>query len=441
MGPEAIPKCLLSIGGKSLLRRTLENLHAVGVEQVVVVTGFRGDQVEREARAGAGGISVHAVENPRFREGAILSLWSARDFLDRDVMVMDSDVFCPQAAFERLVGSAHSNCLLVDGSVQETGEEQMVFGRQGRALHIAKKAPEEIRQRMQQYGESLGFLRLDARAAAVLRELLDRKVQAGAVTIEHEQVYPDLFEQVGVGFERVDGLPWTEIDTPEDLARAETEVYRRWSGPRCVNRVISAGFLPFILRLPLTPNHWTSLSFLLGLGSLGFIAQGGRAGELWGALLFQLFYVVDNWDGEVARAKGLSSRWGGWFDVIVDAVVQILLPLALAAGIARSMGWGWTLLLGGPAALGMALDFGVTLRAKARGFGPAIPGDPGRVGASTSGSPVIQWLKANATNENFSWAMVLALVFRQQLPLLALMTVGCHAFWIRFLWRERFRLK
>ena len=224
MGSSAGPKCLLSVGGKSLLRRTLESLRSVGVEEVALVVGFRADEVEREARAHLGKMKLTVLNNPRYREGAILSLWAAREFLDREVLVMDADVLCPPVIFERLLGSAHENCLVADGSAAETGEEQMLFGREGRVLHIAKRTPQEIRQEMVLYGESLGFLRLSGEGAACLRELLEQKVQAGIVMIEHEQVYPDLFQRVFVGFERVDGLPWTEIDTPQDLARAKTVV-------------------------------------------------------------------------------------------------------------------------------------------------------------------------------------------------------------------------
>ena len=76
-------------------------------------------------------------------------------------------------------------------------------------------------------GESVGFLKLAAGAARVLRELLELRVAAGHTAIEHEEVYPELLERVVVGFERVDGMPWTEIDFPEDVARAEREVLPR----------------------------------------------------------------------------------------------------------------------------------------------------------------------------------------------------------------------
>jgi choline kinase len=219
MGPDAAPKCLLAIGGKSLLQRTLESLRAVGVEEVALVTGFQAGAVAAEARAHAGGLKLTVLENPRYKEGAILSLWTAREFLDRKVLVMDADVLCPQAAFERLVGSPHRNCLLVDSSVRETGEEQMVFGREAKALHIAKKVPEEIRRRMELCGESLGFLRLDSAAAALLRSLLDRKVQAGVVTIEHDGIRQEWSQ-----------MAMNETEGPAVLRDLISRVTAEWAG-------------------------------------------------------------------------------------------------------------------------------------------------------------------------------------------------------------------
>ena len=79
-------------------------------------------------------------------------------------------------------------------------------------------------------GESVGFLKLSAGAARLLRQLLEARVAAGDTGIEHEQVYPELLSRVEVGFERVDGMPWTEIDFPADVERAEREVLPRIEG-------------------------------------------------------------------------------------------------------------------------------------------------------------------------------------------------------------------
>ncbi len=217
------PKCLIEIAGRSLLHRLLDGLAAVGVREAVVVTGF-GDQAVRAALADRPpALAVRCVTNPRFREGAILSLWTAREWLDRDVLVMDADVLCAPAMLERLVRSPHPNCFLLDAGQENTGEEQMLLVRDGRVQNIVRGGAPGY----ELMGESIGFLRLSATAARLLRELLERRVEAGDTGIEHEEIYPDLLARVDVGYERVDGLPWIEIDFPDDVVRAAREVLPR----------------------------------------------------------------------------------------------------------------------------------------------------------------------------------------------------------------------
>src|SRR5262249_21615661 len=81
------PKCLIEIGGRSLLRRLLESLAAAGVSQAVVVAGFGDGEVRAALARPIDGIAVRCLINSRFREGAILSLWTARDTLDGDVLI------------------------------------------------------------------------------------------------------------------------------------------------------------------------------------------------------------------------------------------------------------------------------------------------------------------------------------------------------------------
>jgi choline kinase len=217
------PKCLIEIGGTSLLARLLSSLAAVGVRDAVVVTGFGDDAVRAALAQAPAGMRVRAAFNARFREGAILSLATARDALDGPVLVMDADVLCPTAMIARLVGSPHENAFLMDASAPNTGEEQMLLVRDGRVRNIVRGGAPGY----ELAGESIGFLKLGAPAARLLRRLLDARIAAGDTGIEHEEVYPELLTGVDVGFERVDGMPWIEIDFPADGARAEREVLPR----------------------------------------------------------------------------------------------------------------------------------------------------------------------------------------------------------------------
>jgi choline kinase len=220
------PKCLIEIGGKSLLARLLEALAAAGVADAVVVTGFGEDAVRAAIGSGPAGLRVRWVVNPRYREGAILSLWAAHESLDGPVLIMDADVLCPADMIARLVRSPHENCFLLDASVARTGEEQILLVRGGRVRNIVRGGAPGY----EHDGESVGFLKLSAAAARLLRTLLERRLAAGDSGIEHEEVYPDLLAQIEVGYEAVDGLPWTEIDFAEDVVHAEREVLPRIEG-------------------------------------------------------------------------------------------------------------------------------------------------------------------------------------------------------------------
>ena len=214
------PKCLIQIGGRSLLERLLSQLAGAGVPDAIIVVGFGADVVRSEIGAGPGGIAVRYVDNPRFHEGAILSLWAAEAALSGPVLVMDADVLCGQAMIDRLVRAPADNCFLLDGRSENTGEEQMLLVRDGYVRNIVRGGAPGY----DLMGESVGFLKLSAAAAQLLRQLLAARIDAGHTGIEHEEVYPDLLVQTPVGFARVDDLAWTEIDFPDDVTRAERDI-------------------------------------------------------------------------------------------------------------------------------------------------------------------------------------------------------------------------
>ena len=217
------PKCLIEIQGKTLLERTLSALGAAGVKEAVVVIGYRGEMIEQQIGPMCAGVRVRYVFNARYDKGAILSLWSARAEFDDDLLIMDADVLFPVALIDRLVRSPHANCFLLDASAVNTGEEQMLLTRGGRVLDIVRGGGGDF----ELIGESVGFLKVSRDDAPLLRAILDDLVAQGRDTIEHEEAFPLFLAQRAVGFEQVEDLPWTEIDFPADLERAEREVLPR----------------------------------------------------------------------------------------------------------------------------------------------------------------------------------------------------------------------
>jgi choline kinase len=217
---EGRPKCLLSLGGRSLIERLVTSLARAGVVEAVIVNGHRGELIEEALGAERGGMRLRHAFNPDYTKGAILSLWTGRGAFDDDVLIMDADVLCPDAMIERLVRSPHENCFLLDGRVEGSGEEQMLMARAGRVYDIARQK----KPGYDTYGESVGFLKVGRGDAPGMLAALRQCLDAGRDHIEHEEAYPIFLAEHVVGYERVDDLPWTEIDFPDDVERAEREV-------------------------------------------------------------------------------------------------------------------------------------------------------------------------------------------------------------------------
>ncbi len=217
---EETPKCLLDIGGKSLLLRYLEAFSALGIGEAVLVVGYLKEKVMAEAARGPADVHVRIEQNDQFRKGNILSLWHARHEFDDEVLILDGDVLYPQELLARLLASPDPNAIVVDERFQDTGEEQKVVCEDGWVVEVTKKITGDPRVR----GEAVGFLRLSAEAAEILRGILDEFIQTGKDTLEYEEAFRELAAEVPIGVVEVGDLPWIEIDFEEDLGRAREQI-------------------------------------------------------------------------------------------------------------------------------------------------------------------------------------------------------------------------
>jgi choline kinase len=214
------PKCLIEIGGRSLLHRYLEALASLGVRRADIVVGYRQEMIREAVGLDACGVKVDFLVNDEFHRGSISSLWIARTALDDDAIVMDADVLFHRDILRRLVESSYENALLMDESVQQTGEECMVVVAGGRVIALSKKMPSQY----DYAGEGVGFLRVRHADIPHLVASLRSHIERGSWNMEYEDALLQFFQTVKVGHEKIGGLPWTEIDFVEDVKKAELDV-------------------------------------------------------------------------------------------------------------------------------------------------------------------------------------------------------------------------
>jgi phosphatidylglycerophosphate synthase len=217
-----------------------------------------------------------------------------------------------------------------------------------------------------------------------------------------------------------------------NLAKVEHDLLLSLENPRdghvdtYVNRKLSRLITRWLLRTPLSPNHITVLSCLIGMfGALCFL-PGGYWGPVLGALLLQFSVVLDCCDGEVARMKFLESPLGDWLDSVCDTVVYIAIFLGMGVAVWRNGAARHALALAGVLAVGGVLAFLlVTLAEKA-----------GETGNRRGGweDILIKKLLASLTTRDFSVLIVASALTGHLGWFLWGAAIGAHVFWLFLAW-------
>jgi archaetidylinositol phosphate synthase len=149
------------------------------------------------------------------------------------------------------------------------------------------------------------------------------------------------------------------MPNPQPAPHATSSVRRPWDA-RVARRLVAP-----LKNSWVRPNHLTTLRLGVGLAAAAAFTPGSYGWSNLAALLLVLSNFLDHTDGELARMSGKSSRIGHLYDLASDAVVTILLFIAIGVGVAGKPGIDSALppvLLGFMAGTAIALIFFLRLR-------------------------------------------------------------------------------
>ena len=199
------PKCLLEVGGQTLLERTVNAIVSTGINELVVVTGYS--------------LTITFLHNQDYEHNNnIYSLWMAGKVVrSHEFLLMDSDILCDPETVRRIARHEGSALAL---NRHELGEEEMkiVVDDNMNITEISKTCRVE-----DALGESVGIEKMSADYSEALYRELDQMIQnEGLIDIFYERAFERLIPQ-GHTFRVVDttDLFSYELDTPEDYERAK----------------------------------------------------------------------------------------------------------------------------------------------------------------------------------------------------------------------------
>ncbi|PIN94085.1 hypothetical protein COU54_00465 [Candidatus Pacearchaeota archaeon CG10_big_fil_rev_8_21_14_0_10_31_24] len=95
-----------------------------------------------------------------------------------------------------------------------------------------------------------------------------------------------------------------------------------------------------------TPNQLTLMGVVIVLLSALFFSIGTYVMVIFGAILFFVFEIFDDFDGVIARGKGLTSKRGAWFDTMGGIFGKVIVMFGISIGLYNSLEESKYLILG-----------------------------------------------------------------------------------------------
>lgn len=226
------PKCLLSVGGKTILERQIENAVAAGIGEIVLVLGYRAEVVREFVKRMFPFLRIRFAVNPRFEStNNAFSLLMARDHVveqqseqprAHDFLLLDADILFSASLLPALLSHPAAAKLAVrvrgehdEEEVRVCVDESSIVRRIGKGIPLAES-----------YGESVGIEIFSGTTARRLFDILEERVRSGAGREEFYEASFQALADEGIPLTAVDvsDYPSIEIDTPDDLERAERVV-------------------------------------------------------------------------------------------------------------------------------------------------------------------------------------------------------------------------
>ena len=207
---EDIPKGFIRLDETPIIEHSLNALISMGIQEVMIVTGHKCEFYEKLKETYP---EIRTIKNARFAEtGTMCSLGHARDFVDADFILLESDLIYDPIVITELLNSPYKDCLLLSGTTN-AGDEVYVEADENRMTAISKSR-DHIKNSV---GEYVGIAKLSKQIYDKLLQVADpeRKLSYDMDCMAH------IAKEHSIYFLRLENLHWAEIDDPAQLARAQ----------------------------------------------------------------------------------------------------------------------------------------------------------------------------------------------------------------------------
>ncbi|MGP7796603.1 phosphocholine cytidylyltransferase family protein [Sphingomonas sp. CLY1604] len=210
-----MPKCLVEVGGRSILDHQLDALAGAGIARATIVGGYRYRQIGAHLARATPPLPVRLVFNPFWSvASSIGSVWMARDLLGDPFCLMNGDTVFAEGLIAAAAGAAERPGvgLLVEPLREAATDDMLATVANGQVCAVAKDLEADVATH-----RSLGVI-VSGGGDAYAQALEAVIARPGGLNAFHHAVIAELARYAPVRAILAGPGAWQEIDRPEDIA-------------------------------------------------------------------------------------------------------------------------------------------------------------------------------------------------------------------------------
>lgn len=216
------PKGFVELDGRPIIEDSIARLERAGISDIVIVTGYAAEHYQQLARRFDG--LVRTVHNPDYENsGSMYSLYCARDVIDDDFLLLESDLVYESRALDVLINHEMSDAVLLSGPTN-AGDEVYVETADGMLVAMSKD-PQHLGA--PPAGELVGISRISRGLFAVMKHLAAEAFKDSLFYDYETDCLVAAAQNWDIACPVVTDLAWGEIDDPAHLHRVRNEVLPR----------------------------------------------------------------------------------------------------------------------------------------------------------------------------------------------------------------------
>ena len=168
------PKSLLEVGaGITLLETQLHSLRENDIQDVIIIVGYRAEQIEAKIHQYKKDFNITTVYNPFYDcSNNLISVWMARHYMEDEFITINGDDLFAPAVIETLIQSKHNITMVIDEKDHYDDDDMKVVHSEGLIREVSKKVDIERAN-----GESIGMIKFCGQGPDIYKNVLEDMVR------------------------------------------------------------------------------------------------------------------------------------------------------------------------------------------------------------------------------------------------------------------------